>query len=623
MTRGFYLRKLQLQGAEVQEAEIDFFPGLNVITGPSDTGKSYIFQCIDYMLGGSTPPKSIDESSGYSQIRLEVGKYSGDIYTLERDMVGGGFLCYEHSIEDLKDASQIKESQPLLPKHNDKNENNISSFLLMLAGIDENVKIRKNTYFETENLTFRTMSHFFFVDEESIIQEDSPVYGKSDFKRTVQKWAFHYLLTGENDNNLISIARPNISEAREAARTLAFDQIILDLENENKLLAEQAEKIDVDFDNLEDMIVEQTNLVTSSSSKITSLQKERQPHWDEKQKVDSRKITIDELLLRFSLLKEHYESDIQRLEFMSEGEFYFQQLETVYCPLCGSCLDDHESKQRCIDNDGVLIDIQTAAEQESRKIRKQMRDLENTFSTLEDERKELLETSAQLQKEISNIDETINDFLAPQLIAEKSKLDSLLDKMKILDQVEINAQRLQKLWVLRANNSEKTEKTPEKNKAKDELNTVALRKLSTSIEQLIKSWKYIDSGVVEFSENKLDILIDGTPRKNHGKGVRALLRSAFNVGLMRFCAEYDRPHPRLVVLDSPLLNFKERSARDMREEISGEIKQAFFADLASTSDDEQIIVLENEPVPMYLEQKINLIEFVGPFREGRSGFFPS
>ena len=134
---------------------------------------------------------------------------------------------------------------------------------------------------------------------------------------------------------------------------------------------------------------------------------------------------------------------------------------------------------------------------------------------------------------------------------------------------------------------------------------------------------FTSSGVVEFSENKLDILIDGTPRKNHGKGVRALLRSAFNVGLMRFCAEYDRPHPRLVVLDSPLLNFKERSARDMREEISGEIKQAFFADLASTSDDEQIIVLENEPVPMYLEQKINLIEFVGPFREGRSGFFPS
>ena len=59
---GFQLRRLQVTGPQVESAEITFDAGLNVVSGASDTGKSYLVETIDYMLGAGTPPRQIPES---------------------------------------------------------------------------------------------------------------------------------------------------------------------------------------------------------------------------------------------------------------------------------------------------------------------------------------------------------------------------------------------------------------------------------------------------------------------------------------------------------------------------------------------------------------------------------
>lgn len=67
---GFQLRRLTLVGNGVPNAEVQFKEGLNVVSGPSDTGKTFIVQCIDYMLGRKDVPKSIPESDRYETVRL-------------------------------------------------------------------------------------------------------------------------------------------------------------------------------------------------------------------------------------------------------------------------------------------------------------------------------------------------------------------------------------------------------------------------------------------------------------------------------------------------------------------------------------------------------------------------
>jgi DNA repair ATPase RecN len=44
MSKGFIITKLVLQGVNVKQALIEFKQGLNVITGPTDTGKTFVFE---------------------------------------------------------------------------------------------------------------------------------------------------------------------------------------------------------------------------------------------------------------------------------------------------------------------------------------------------------------------------------------------------------------------------------------------------------------------------------------------------------------------------------------------------------------------------------------------------
>ena len=69
MSEGIYFSKISVLGRNKPPAEINLTKGLNVIYGPSDTGKSYILECLNYVLGGKDEPKHIPQSEGYQRIQ--------------------------------------------------------------------------------------------------------------------------------------------------------------------------------------------------------------------------------------------------------------------------------------------------------------------------------------------------------------------------------------------------------------------------------------------------------------------------------------------------------------------------------------------------------------------------
>ncbi|EGP70683.1 AAA family ATPase, partial [Streptococcus mitis] len=64
-----YLKKLTVTGIH-KKSEINFNKGLNIITGPSNVGKTCIVKCIDYLTGSSSLPFS--PSTHYNTITLEI-----------------------------------------------------------------------------------------------------------------------------------------------------------------------------------------------------------------------------------------------------------------------------------------------------------------------------------------------------------------------------------------------------------------------------------------------------------------------------------------------------------------------------------------------------------------------
>lgn len=61
----FFIEKIVASGAGKKESTIVFKPGANIIYGPSNTGKTYIVKCIDFLFGSDADP--FDSSSGYDR----------------------------------------------------------------------------------------------------------------------------------------------------------------------------------------------------------------------------------------------------------------------------------------------------------------------------------------------------------------------------------------------------------------------------------------------------------------------------------------------------------------------------------------------------------------------------
>lgn len=80
----FYIEKIIVSGPGKTESIIELSDGLNIIYGPSNTGKTYIVKCIDYMFGSDKEP--IDTSAGYKNIVIVVKTPYGTI-TMNRKQV--------------------------------------------------------------------------------------------------------------------------------------------------------------------------------------------------------------------------------------------------------------------------------------------------------------------------------------------------------------------------------------------------------------------------------------------------------------------------------------------------------------------------------------------------------
>ncbi|MET8860406.1 hypothetical protein ABZW95_30125, partial [Streptomyces sp. NPDC004579] len=90
------LLHLTFAGHDRAPAQVVFDPRLTVIYGASDTGKSFVTESIDYMLG-ARKLGMIPEADGYTQILLGVEFPDGSVVTLMRGPHSGKVSVYPSS----------------------------------------------------------------------------------------------------------------------------------------------------------------------------------------------------------------------------------------------------------------------------------------------------------------------------------------------------------------------------------------------------------------------------------------------------------------------------------------------------------------------------------------------
>lgn len=68
----FRITKIAASGEKVEYSSVSFEDGVNFIVGPSNTGKSYVISCIDFMFAGKEVPFSKDDEELDKLAELET-----------------------------------------------------------------------------------------------------------------------------------------------------------------------------------------------------------------------------------------------------------------------------------------------------------------------------------------------------------------------------------------------------------------------------------------------------------------------------------------------------------------------------------------------------------------------
>ncbi len=312
---GISLRHLTFLGSNRKPATIAFGLGLNVVYGASDTGKSFIVDAIDFMLGGRGPLRDISQRVGYDRILLAFEISGGEQFTLLRSVDGGHFRLFEGLFSEVAPVGEGKE---LSDQHSDRNDENLSAFLL--AKIDLGKKrIRKNKQNDTLSLSFRNLARLVIINEEEIIQRRSPLADGTYTNDTPNMAVFKLLLTGVDDSALVSSKASTPEEHSREGQIELLDQLITEAKQQIRDLAGPPAQLEEQLGRLDETMAEQGRLLAHSEAEYREIAGRRRDLLKRLEEGNNRLTEISSLLERFALLDEHYKSDIARLKGIEEA----------------------------------------------------------------------------------------------------------------------------------------------------------------------------------------------------------------------------------------------------------------------------------------------------------------
>ena len=167
---GFYIKSIIARSNSKEDAIVDFTSGLNIIQGRSDTGKSCVLKCMEFVFGGNYEKlkNPFKESSGYDSASVVIcTEQYGDV-TLTRKVGSGQVEVFSESEEIENGIYVIKK-----PGKNVKNPKPVLNVVMMkLLGIDGEPEVPGNMRFDKKRMTWENLLRLYYIKEERIDKPD-------------------------------------------------------------------------------------------------------------------------------------------------------------------------------------------------------------------------------------------------------------------------------------------------------------------------------------------------------------------------------------------------------------------------------------------------------------------
>jgi predicted nuclease with TOPRIM domain len=599
------LRNILFKGPK-NEANLEFTSGVNVICGASDTGKSFLAESIDFMLGGSEL-REISELAKYAEIELDLHVNDGEDWRFRRSTSGGNFKLIDL---DKPNSAEIVLKQ----NHAHGKTDNLSGFLLEKIGLLGKRILKSGAKATTQSLSFRNIARLILVQENEIQQRGSPFWGGQYTTKTAELATVKLLLTNIDDSSVVSAVDtgPNNGE-----QITLIDELLADIATEIEDMGEERDELTSQLDRLETSIEGQRESLSAAQRQLESLLTRRREALEDRRGMQDRLDEITDLLARFDLLREHYAVDIDRLQAIRESGSMFAHVEAIPCPLCGANPEAQHLEKTC---EGDVDAIVVAAIAEIEKIERLLGELEGTVADLRAEEDELKESLAAKDSTYQQLDKTLQEAVAPEVSDFRNSFSEIVEKRADVQKAIDLFARRDKLENRKLALQDEGETREDGGAVKAGIPESVAHSLSKKVSSILKAWDFPGECHVYFDKQSTDFVIDGKPRGSRGKGLRAITHAAVSIALLEYCQENGLSHPGFVVLDSPLLAYFKPEGEDDLALKGTDLKERFYDYLVTHhGEDSQVIIIENQHPPQSMEDRLVMTIFTGNPNEGRFG----
>lgn len=587
----FYIKRITISGNGKKSSSVELMSGLNIVCGPSDTGKSYIIEILDYLFGSDHIP--IDVKHGYDTFEMNVHTSHGEVIVRRKvndgDKVNTAEVISSDSRIDSGDY-KVKKGTPNL------NED----VWLKIMGVTEHHDIISTQKYQTQRLTIRSILHTMLVKEENVIQRPSVML--PTYKPTAYLSSLYFMMTGEDFKGVT----PHIDKAIREERKKA----VIDYINERLVaIGEKKKKLEelpsVDTHEIETKIREIIDKISQTENQITDAVARSKHLLEEIYSVNDQITECEHLLERQNALKTQYVSDIRRLGFVVDGEIHAHEASNPHkCPLCHNDLPEKEEESYV-----------AASTVELTNLKMQLNDIaeaELAFTSDRDEFNERLQAllsqrediealiKTELRPKMSTLQQALRTF---QYAVELAKEASMLKE----DETSLKSELFQK-----ENEDEESETLFD---IKSRFGPDIMNTIDDYLNETLKACNFDTFGQARMDvKSAFDIVIDGKTKYSYGKGYRAFLNAVVAFTFMRYLSEHGMYSPGILAIDSPILSLKEPG----EEKASDTMKASLFHYFLEHQKLCQIIILENN-IPDIDYGKTNIVQFTKDPNVGRIG----
>ena len=585
------IKRLEVIDNEGDVSAIDFGDKLTIISGPSSTGKTWIYKSLAFVLGLRGDPFT---KPGYDRVELLL-HIEGKELRLSRKFHSKTISIVTN--ETGKDFG-VTEWE----------EGDMSSFISRILGIPEGFDVPTNEKGELKKWSWDIFSELFLLEQGWTTTKKPILLCKTrDVNNTYLRAMLIHALSGE----LFTDYKGPMSIA-EAERVKYAKKV---MDDEKVKLSSIIESLEEELAKYADVDV-YAPAIGQLEAELRQIEVRIDDYLEQEKALNAECAKLNKAingikgqLERYAALRSQYESDLNRLNFAVVGEERLESHgEECRCPLCNAVMD--------IQPQGEIAE---AARAEVERIILDMNDLDEAVRSL-------VSRLDALEEEL----DTNEDKIAALREARKSEMPRKKDINALLAEYQSYLETKAKLEAYKkvketvgADIDVKAKIEPPKKFSVNEwLPKGFFSDIETRINTILKQSNYPWSTVIRFLPRTFDITVDGNTKDDSSFGYVAHFNSVVWLAFREYFAENAKTDPGFFFVDTPLLGL---SDKNNNVENHDSIRQSFFKYISEHFTKDQLIVIENsdkEPLPEGIEKKdgVVVIQFTHSEVEGRYGF---